>query len=152
MAGADTLAAGVFLMFNYPVLQELARIYTGKKVRVWALPTWETAGAIADYRDGFRIGLHPNMRLAGVKALAHAFLHECGHIALGHVWAGNPPEGAVGLPECEAMLDTDPAGGFAAKMKAYFEQNDREADAWADEHMPGLEEVWGDDLYRAFLV
>ena len=128
-------------MYDIPMLEDIAQAYTGKAVTVWTMPTYADCGAAADYRNGYRIGLHPHMCHEGAKALAKAFLHELGHVALGHVHAANPPEGAISLPDAEAMLDAKPDDTFAASMKAHFEKNDREADAWAAKRLPGLEDV-----------
>ena len=127
--------------FNFAFLNELAANLCGRRVACTLLPEWEETDGMAWYADGvMKIGLHPSLlgRPGWSKRLPYAFLHECGHIACGHVPEVERTGDGLSLEDCEARLDADPGDVVAASVKSYIERVDGEADDWAMERLPVL--------------
>lgn len=134
-------------VYNWTLLDTIARAYTRKTVVCTQLPDYEHSDGRAYFEGGvYKIGLHPSLigRPGWHDRLPYVLWHEMAHIRLGHVAAQERTRPGMTIEEATDRLATDAGDTLAATVKAIIERTESEADAWATDALTDLQRA--DDL------
>lgn len=134
-------------MLSLDFMTNLAGIYLGKPAKVDVMEVPVKLGSLAGLAwiddDGVcRISLSNDISLVDV---AHVFLHETAHHALGHV--SKPSAKAKPIPKVLATFADNPV---PAPARGWYANNEDAANEWADDALAKLKTTHGVDVVRLF--
>lgn len=119
---------------NIDLMESLAKVYIGRPVVVHVTGSRDLWGR-AYWDRCLRVDMSVHVP---ADELAFTFMHEIGHIVMGHVpdkWIDDT--GRVGQRDVQ-HVEPNSDGTFLERMRAHIDKREREADLWAVEHLAEL--------------
>jgi len=124
------------------LLADVAALYVGEPVNVWAMPATHKALGNADYRPvGWTVGLRSDL-WRDPPELAFTFLHELAHIVLEHVPRRVIETERYDVNEIEAAAGRSEglSAGLLQLVALQVRANEQAADDWARVELARLDE------------